>query len=109
MIYESFKVGQALREQRLKKDMTLEELAFEVNRSKYHINLIELGTRKMSIDLLFELMTVLKTDANSVLGVSSVNENGNKISIDERLSQLDAKHRKYYEDMFLYMLDSIPA
>ena len=54
----------------------------------------------------------IKNDFNSKIDdiANIINElNDNKISNDERLSQLDAKQRKYYEDMFLYMLDSIPA
>ena len=46
MEYNSFEVGQAIRAQRIKCHKTIEELAFEVNRSKYHMNLIELGTKK---------------------------------------------------------------
>ena len=109
MVYDSFEVGLALREQRIKQGLTIEELAFEVNRSKYHMNLIELGTRKMGMDLLFELVTVLHTDANSILGISSLKSNNNDISIDERLRKLDKNKCQYFTRVFMHMLDNIPA
>ncbi len=109
MEYNSFEVGQAIRAQRIKCHKTIEELAFEVNRSKYHMNLIELGTRKMGMELLFELITVLHTDANSVLGISAGNGNTLNVSIDNRLKQLNPEQQKYYTKMFMYMLDNKPV
>ncbi|MDO5339530.1 MAG: helix-turn-helix transcriptional regulator [Eubacteriales bacterium] len=109
MEYNSFEVGQAIREQRIKCHKTIEELAFEVNRSKYHMNLIELGTRKMGMELLFELITVLHTDANSVLGIPVINGNALETSIDERLKKLTPEQQEYYTKMFMYMLDNKPA
>ena len=104
MEYNSFEVGQAIRAQRIKCHKT-----FEVNRSKYHMNLIELGTRKMGMELLFELITVLHTDANSVLGIPAENGNTLNVSIDNRLKQLNPEQQKYYTKMFMYMLDNKPV
>jgi transcriptional regulator with XRE-family HTH domain len=108
MVYDKFVVGQAVRKLRIDKHMTIGSLAEAVNRSSVHMNMIELGTRKMSFDLLFALMTVFHTDANTVLGVPFNKEHTEEVSVDERLEQLEKKQREYYKVEFLHMLDNIP-
>ena len=69
MEYQGWKVGQEIRKLRNKKKMTIEELSFKLGMSTSHINQLELGSRKMSIDLLYKIMSELDTDANTVLAV----------------------------------------
>ena len=67
--YDSFTAGQAVRDLREAKGWTIEKLAEEVDKSESHIHQLELGSRKMSIELLFALMGTFGTDANTILGV----------------------------------------
>lgn len=50
MEYEGWKAGQALRNVRKSRHLTIEQLSERVNKSPSHINQIELGSRKMSVD-----------------------------------------------------------
>lgn len=108
MGYDNFAVGQAIRKLRTDNQMSIGELADEVDRSPAHLNMIELGSRKISFDLLFALMAAFHTDANSVLGVLQ-EEYTQSVSVDRRLSQLKPEQREFFTDAFLHMLDNIPA
>lgn len=46
MEYEGWKAGQALRNVRKSRHLTIEQLSERVNKSPSHINQIELGSRK---------------------------------------------------------------
>lgn len=109
MGYDNFAVGQAIRKLRTDNQMSIGELADEVDRSPAHLNMIELGSRKISFDLLFALMAAFHTDANSVLGVLQEEEYTQSVSADRRLSQLKPEQREFFTDAFLHMLDNIPA
>ena len=109
MGYDNFAVGQAIRKLRTDNQMSIGELADEVDRSPAHLNMIELGSRKISFDLLFALMAAFHTDANSVLGVLQEEEYTQSVSVDRRLSQLKSEQREFFTDAFLHMLDNIPA
>ena len=109
MAYDKFAVGQAIRKLRTDNQMSIGELADEVDRSPAHLNMIELGSRKISFDLLFALMAAFHTDANSVLGVLQEEEYTQSVSVDRRLSQLKPEQREFFTDAFLHMLDNIPA
>lgn len=109
MGYDNFAVGQAIRKLRTDNQMSIGELADAVDRSPAHLNMIELGSRKISFDLLFALMAAFHTDANSVLWVLPEEEYTQSVSVDRRLSQLKPEQRKFFTDAFLHMLDNIPA
>lgn len=109
MGYDNFTVGQAIRKLRMDNHMSIGELADAVDRSPAHLNMIELGSRKISFDLLFALMAAFHTDANSVLGVLPKEEHTQSVSVDERLRQLVPEQRAFFTDAFLHMLDNIPA
>lgn len=110
MKYDGLVVGQAVRNLRTEKKLTIEKLSELVDKSPSHINQLELGSRKMSIDLLYSLMNVLETDANRVLGIPEQKENAREmVSIDNKLQQLNASQRRYLTEMFLQMIEKIPA
>lgn len=106
MRYDGFVVGQAVRNLRTEKHLTIEQLSEAVDKSASHIVQMELGSRKMSVDLLYSLMTVFNTDANSVLGIG---ESKKMISIDKALMVLDEPKRNYLIGIFLEMIEKIPA
>ncbi len=114
MEYDGFKVGQAIRALRRKNGMTLEDMSEAVGRTTAHLNMVELGSRRISFDLLYALMTVFHTDANSVLGLPSENlfpADGQirEASVDERLWRMEPEHRAYLTEIFMHMLDKISA
>lgn len=110
MKYEGLFVGQVLRNLRIEKRMTIEKFSEVVDKSPSHINQIELGSRKMSIDLLYAFMTALDTDANCVLGIPyKIRNTQNCISVDEKLMRLNEGQRNYLTNIFVEMIEKIPA
>jgi hypothetical protein len=66
---------------------------------------VEEGTRRISIDLLYALVTELDTDANTILAIQ--NKQGN-ISVDEELRKLSPEMRTYFSQQFVQMIKEIP-
>lgn len=106
MTYDGLIVGQTVRNLRNENHLTIEQLSEAVDKSASHIIQMELGSRKMSVDLLYSLMTAFNTDANSVLGIS---ESKKVISIDKALMSLEESKRKYLTGIFLDMIARMPA
>ena len=69
--YDGLVVGQRIRNLRVEAGYELGEFSDELGKSESHIKQVELGSRKISLDLLISLMEVLHVDANSILGESS--------------------------------------
>ena len=69
MEYDGILIGQAVRDIRTERGLTIEELSDRVDKSVSHIHQLELGSRKMSVDLLLAFVSVLDTDANRILKV----------------------------------------
>lgn len=114
MEYDGLRIGQAVREIRLERGMTIEQLCEAVDKSVSHIHQMELGSRKMSIDLLLSLVSALNTDANCILGIEperDIHENSTEefISVDNALNSLPEKQRNYLKEVFLNMIQTIPA
>ena len=106
--YDSFMAGQAVRDLREAKGWTIEKLAEDVDKSESHIHQLELGSRKMSIELLFALMGAFGTDANTILGVPDKECRTEDISIDVMLERLPEKQREYLKRQFIHMIDEFP-
>lgn len=112
MKYDGILIGQSIRDMRTKKGMTIEQLSDAVDKSVSHIHQMELGSRKMSIDLLLDLVAVLDTDANSILGIEPKESEEDKerktgISIDEELDKLSVQQRDYLKQVFDTMIQTI--
>lgn len=97
MKYDGILIGQAVRNIRTERGLTIEELSDRVDKSVSHIHQLELGSRKMSVDLLLALVSVLDTDANRILRIEKTGEvfgkeqeNSTEMSIDDELSKLPA-------------------
>lgn len=103
MEYIGWKIGQQLRNLRKNSGMTLEELSAKVDKSTSHINQIELGSRKMTMDLLFSVMKVLEVDANTVLAIPQ-KEVKEQVSIDAMLTELPQDAREDLIDTFKFMI-----
>lgn len=106
--YDSFTAGQAVRDLREAKGWTIEKLAEEVDKSESHIHQLELGSRKMSIELLFALMGTFGTDANTILGVEDKECSTEEISIDAMLERLPKEKQEYLKRQFIRMIEEFP-
>lgn len=110
--YDGILIGQSIRDMRTKKGMTIEQLSDAVDKSVSHIHQMELGSRKMSIDLLLDFVAVLDTDANSILGIEPKEseedkESKTRISIDAELDKLSVQQRDYLKRVFVTMIRTI--
>jgi len=114
--YDGILIGQAVRDIRTERGLTIEELSDRVDKSVSHIHQLELGSRKMSVDLLLALVSVLDTDANRILRIEKTGEafgreqeSSIELSIDDELDKLPAPQREYLKKAFLNMIQTIPA
>jgi hypothetical protein len=105
--YQGWNAGPAIRELRIEKNMTIENLSEAVGKSVSHITQLEEGNRKMSIDLLYALISVLGTDANTILAIPKV-EKTEKLSIDAELKKLNPVMREYLSREFMHMISRAP-
>ena len=102
MEYKGLAVGNTIKSLRIKKNVSVFELAYRAKISQSHVYQLEEGSNKMSIDLLYRLMDALDTDANTILGKEN-NEN----SVDERLKELSPKMKENLTELFLKTIDGV--
>lgn len=114
--YDGILISQAVRDIRTERGLTIEELSDRVGKSVSHIHQLELGSRKMSIDLLLALVSVLDTDANRILKIEKAEsvcdremESNAEISIDDELDKLSVSQKEYLKNAFLNMIETFPA
>lgn len=103
MQYESFRVGNTIRCLREQRCLSREEMSCQLNRSLSHVVQVELGKRKISMDMLYGLMDVLGVDANAILLIAEP-EKERLLSVDVELATLPEMKRDYLTDVFLYMI-----
>lgn len=105
--YDGLLVGQNIRNLRIKKGLSIGELSDDVGKSESHMKQVELGSRKISLDLLLSLMTVLETGANDILAYDK--EETKRVSIDSQLKSLPEKQRNYLTNIFQSMIEEYPV
>ena len=77
------RIGEFLKEQRIKNNLTQDELASKLYVSRYVISKWERGIRIPSTDYLTKLSTILNVNVTDILNGGIVNkENLNKVTID---------------------------
>lgn len=103
MTYDGIRVGQLIRMKRKEHKLTIEELSAKLDVSVVHMTQIELGNRKMSVDLLCKLITMLDIDANTLLN----GDFSKADSVDVRLAQLPEGSRRYLLSVFFYMINTV--
>ena len=108
MEYDGFRAGQEIRRLRNNKHLSILEMSGRINTSASHLNQIELGVRKMSIDMLYKLMGELDTDANTLLAVPTKGDLIGGISIDAELEKLPLDKQRYLISIFKQMITNIP-
>lgn len=104
MKYDGYAVGSILRNLRKGKELTLEKMSGDTGISVSAIKQYEQGGRQLSIKNLYVLVDFFGVDANTILNVSVPED---KVSIDDKLKQLDKKQREYLTRTFLYMMDHV--
>lgn len=103
MEYKGLEVGNIIKSLRIKKNVSVFELAYRAKISQSHVYQLEEGSNKMSIDLLYRLMDALDTDANTILGIKEKDEE----SVDERLKELSPKMKETLTELFLRTIDGV--
>ena len=76
-------VGELVKKQRKKLNLTQAELAEKINSDSCYISRIETGTRKISIDNLVALANALNTSSDYLLGLSS------NVVLHEHISEME--------------------
>lgn len=108
-VYDGILIGQKIRDLRIKCGMSLGELSDDVGKSESHMKQVELGSRKMSLDLLLSLMTVFQTGANDILLYNTNSKEKESESIDSQLACLPENERKYLISIFQSMINEYPV
>ena len=83
MEYKGLEVGNTIKSLRIKKNVSVFELAYRAKISQSHV---------------YQL-----ADANTILGIKEKNEN----SVDERLKELNPKMKKTLTELFLRTIDGV--
>lgn len=108
MKYEGWKVGQELRKLRKERGMSVDDLSCRLGMSRSHINQLEQGHRKMSMDLLYKIMSELDVDANTILVIPAKAEPFEHLSIDKQLERIPEEERMFLQKTFQYMINALP-
>lgn len=99
---DNIEIGNRIREIRIKKNISVFELAYRTKTSQSHIYQIEGGSQNMSIELLFKIADTLETDPNTILGVKN-----NVASVDEALNELPLEMKSKLSVLFGAMINQI--
>lgn len=99
-MYNCYLVGKNIRRFRLNKKYTIQEMAELLNISESHLTQVELGTRNMSIKLLYEAAVLLGTDANSLLGLDAT-----EYPIEDALSDFPLEKAKELKSVFIELIE----
>ena len=106
MTMDMFTIGGLLQEIRLERNKTQADMAEELEVSLAHYAKMEQGTNRMSLDLLFKIMTVLDVDANAILlyGKNGIHRVENVVA---RMSDLEEADQELIIDNLDHMVDSV--
>ena len=105
MKYEGLIVGMKIRQLRKDKGMSIAELSEQVDKSVSHMNMVELGHHKLSLDMLYDLMNVFNVDANSILDITK--EKQRVVSVDSLLVGLTPSQQEYIAGVVGYMVKNM--
>ncbi len=103
MQYDGYRIGPVIRNIRVNKRMTVDQVSEITGLSNSSINQIEQGGRNLSMRSLFLLMDAYGCDANTVLDIKI---SKGEASIDDKLAMLPAEQRKYLTVSFSFMIDN---
>ena len=105
-------IGDSIRELRKAHHMTQMELAEKLDISFIHCSQLGQGRHKMSVDLLFSMMTLFQVDANTILGIKETEEERNAklfSGIKDKIDGLEPKQREQFLNSCKLVLDGFSA
>lgn len=105
MKYEGLAVGMKIRQLRKDKGLSIVELSEKVDKSVSHMNMVELGHHKLSLDMLYDLMNAFNVDANSILDITK--EKQSVVSVDSLLLGLTPSQQEYIAGVVSYMVQNM--
>ena len=105
MKYEGLQVGMKIRKLRKDKGLSIAELSEQVDKSVSHMNMVELGHHKISLDTLYNLMNVFNVDANSILDITE--DKQSVVSVDSMLVGLTKGQQEYIAGVVSYMIQNM--
>lgn len=106
MEYDGYVIGPIIRQLRLDRKLTLEQVSEMTGLSLSSIKQLEQGGRNLSMKSLFLFMDAYRCDANTILNISMKSSTDRKThSIDTCLDLLPGKQKKYLKQLFIYMIE----
>lgn len=108
MTYDSWCVGDAIRSLRKNQHLTQVEMAEMLDVSVIHYSQIEQGRHKMSIDLLYKMMTVFAVDANTILGIRHKELDSGNDTLDDicrRINTFEPMQQNYLLSVFHMLME----
>lgn len=106
MEYDGYVIGPVIRQLRLDRKLTLDQVSELTGLSISSIKQLEQGGRNLSMKSLFLFMEAYKCDANTILNISMESSTDKKAdSIDECLNLLPGEQNLYLKQSFMYMIE----
>ena len=94
MEYNFIHTSKCLQDIREKMAMTQSQMAEALDISLTHYAQIEQGGHKMSLDLLFKMMTFCQVDANTLLLDNACTDSSREMKVFNRIENLNAKEKE---------------
>lgn len=104
MKYDGYILEPNIRQLRLDRHYTFEQVSELTGLSVSSIQQIEQGGRNLSMKSLYLFMDAYQCDANALLNIESSAVSG-KISIDKLLETLPENQKNFLSQTFLYMIE----
>lgn len=107
MKYDGYVIGPGIRQLRLDRKLTLDQVSELTGLSISSIKQLEQGGRNLSMKSLFLFMDAYQCDANTILDISIESSTDKKAdsTIDACLDLLPGEQKKYLKQSFIYMIE----
>lgn len=100
-------IGKNIRQIRLLKGLSQENLASDLQKSVNFISLVENGKTGLSVQSIIDICMALGVDANAIFtGVIPVMESDVDVSITKSLTLFDQKDKAMVTDLITYIVNS---
>lgn len=106
MQYQGWKVGENIRKLREEHNLSMADFCEKFGKSESHMRMVELGHRKISLDMLLDLTDFFGTDSDHILGIDAKTD---EQSVDAMLEKLPVNQRKYIVNVVTQMIEGLSA
>lgn len=103
MEYNGYLIGPVIRQLRIDRKFTLDQMSEKTGLSISSIKQVEQGGRNLSMRSLYLFMEALNCDANTILKIQKA-ETDIALSIDGQLEALPEEQKEFLLKSFLFML-----